>query len=29
MPDRQRMRPAAFKRLLKAINRTVFGLEEM
>lgn len=26
--DRQRMRPAAFKRLLKGINAVVFGLEQ-
>ncbi|MDX9751302.1 MAG: hypothetical protein RBT71_09510 [Flavobacteriales bacterium] len=28
IPDRQRMRPAAFKRLLKEVNRAVFGVEQ-
>ncbi len=26
IPDRQRMKPAAFKRLLKEVNRAVFGM---
>ncbi len=27
IPDRQRMKPAAFKRLLTEVNKTVFGME--